>query len=51
MRARRVGLRRPGEGRGLRNLEGRARALGGTFRVEPGAEGGTVVRWEVPLGR
>lgn len=40
-----------GEGRGLRNLEGRARALGGTFRVEPGAEGGTVVRWEVPLGR
>ena len=40
-----------GDGRGLRNLESRARALGGAFTVGPGTDGGTVVRWEVPIAR
>ena len=40
-----------GDGRGLRNLESRARALGGTFTAGAGADGGTVVRWEVPIAR
>ncbi len=36
---------------GLRNLAGRAEALGGEFTAEPGATGGTVLRWSVPLRR
>ncbi|MFD3686544.1 GAF domain-containing protein [Nocardiopsis sp. NPDC058631] len=44
-----VGL--PGGGRrsGLRNLAARAARFGGTFAAGPGAEGGTVLRWSVPL--
>jgi len=36
-------------GRGLANMAHRAHALGGTFSVEPGRAGGTVVSWRVPL--
>jgi signal transduction histidine kinase len=43
----------PGEpraaGSGLRNLTERAEALGGTFAVGPGEDGGTVATWRVPL--
>ena len=34
---------------GLANLAHRAAALGGTFRVEPNAGGGTALIWRVPL--
>jgi signal transduction histidine kinase len=34
---------------GLSNLEQRARKLGGSLRVEPGPDGGTVLEWRVPL--
>jgi signal transduction histidine kinase len=37
-------------GRGLRNMEERARALGGKLRVNPDRNGGTVLEWRVPLG-
>ncbi len=41
--------RRPG-GNGLASLHHRAEALGGTLRLEAGANGrGTTVRWRVPL--
>jgi signal transduction histidine kinase len=36
-------------GRGLRNLDERARSLGGTFTIENGPDGGTVFEWRVPL--
>ncbi|MBL8775049.1 MAG: GAF domain-containing protein [Acidimicrobiales bacterium] len=36
-------------GNGLRNLRERAEAHGGTATLEPGADGGTVVTWAVPL--
>jgi two-component system, NarL family, sensor histidine kinase DevS len=36
-------------GEGLRNLESRARSLGGSFNAERGAASGTVVEWTVPL--
>ncbi|MFC7619425.1 GAF domain-containing sensor histidine kinase [Microlunatus sp. GCM10028923] len=42
----------PGSGErrsGLLNLEERAIRHGGTFRVEPGADGGTTAVWFVPL--
>ena len=39
---------RPGHGRGLRNLETRARDWGGTCRVMSGPTGGTVLEWRVP---
>ena len=38
-------------GRGLPNMAHRAEALGGTFAVGPGPDGGTVVAWQVPLAR
>src|SRR5690606_4112339 len=34
---------------GLRNLEERAAALGGSFSAEPAPAGGTVLLWSVPL--
>ena len=45
---------RPSAGRpssGLDNMRARADALGGSFSIEPGAQGGTVVIWSVPLER
>ncbi len=38
-----------GHGRGLENLAARARLLHGRFDLEPGAGGGSVARWEIPL--
>ncbi|MGQ0432314.1 MAG: GAF domain-containing protein [Microthrixaceae bacterium] len=38
-------------GRGVRNMEERARALGGKFTVNPDRNGDTVVEWRVPLGQ
>ena len=35
---------------GLANLEQRATKLGGCFRIEPAADGGTELHWQVPLG-
>jgi signal transduction histidine kinase len=34
---------------GLANLQDRARDLGGTFAIGPGAAGGTLLDWRVPL--
>ena len=42
------GARRPGA-KGLANMEARAARLGGSVLVKPGAEGGTLVEWRVPL--
>ncbi|MFF4262223.1 sensor histidine kinase [Streptomyces virginiae] len=41
----------PAQGRrsGLRNLDERARSLGGTFAVERPVEGGSVLIWRAPL--
>jgi signal transduction histidine kinase len=36
---------------GLRNMEERARGLGGSFDVEPRPGGGTLLCWRVPLDR
>ncbi|MGH8827048.1 MAG: sensor histidine kinase, partial [Jiangellaceae bacterium] len=44
-----VGIPAGGRRSGLRNLAERASSLGGSFAVEPGADGGTVLRWQVPL--
>ena len=47
-----VGLPPPAErtsGNGLRNLEARAKRLGGTFDLGAGAERGAVLVWRVPL--
>ncbi len=44
-----VGLPAGGRRGGLRNLAERAARLGGTFEAGPGPEGGTVLRWSVPL--
>jgi len=41
--------RRTRLGHGLRNLDDRARARGGTFVVRPGPGGGTAVEWRVPV--
>lgn len=38
-----------GGGLGLRNLEQRARALGGDFEIGAGPLGGTRARWQVPV--
>lgn len=38
-------------GYGLRSLGAQIRRAGGSFRVEPGTAGGTVVRARVPAGR
>jgi signal transduction histidine kinase len=34
---------------GLNNLRSRAREVGGQFSVDPGPDGGTVLRWSAPL--
>ena len=39
----------PQMGRGLANMAERAEALGGTFRLVTGPEGGTRLEWRVPL--
>jgi signal transduction histidine kinase len=44
-----VGIPSGGRRSGLRNLEERAHALGGSFEVAPLAAGGTRVLWRVPL--
>lgn len=42
----------PGEGgRGVGNMEVRARALGGKLTVNTDRDGGTVLEWRVPLGQ
>lgn len=43
-----AGARRRG-GRGLANMEERARVLGGACRITAGPAGGTVVDWQVPV--
>jgi len=43
------GIRATGRRSGLANMEQRAIKLGGTFRVEPLASGGTELAWRVPL--
>jgi len=40
-----------GTGHGLPNLRSRAESLGGALFVEPVADGGTRLRWRVPLGQ
>ncbi|MFJ2032221.1 GAF domain-containing protein [Streptosporangium sp. NPDC087985] len=45
-----VGLPRDGRRSGLLNLQERAERLGGSFEIGPLAEGGTCLRWSVPLG-
>lgn len=45
-----VGHRLATGGRGIANMRARAGALGGRCTVTPGEEGGTEVRWIVPLG-
>jgi signal transduction histidine kinase len=37
-------------GHGVRNMETRARQLGGSFHIGPGQGGGTCVEWKIPLG-
>ncbi|NYH52871.1 MULTISPECIES: sensor histidine kinase [Nocardiopsis] len=44
-----VGLPEEGRRSGLRNLEQRARALGGTFTASRNEGGGTVLVWRVPV--
>jgi signal transduction histidine kinase len=43
------GIKPGGRRSGLANLDQRAAELGGTFRVEPAAGGGTELDWRVPL--
>ncbi len=43
------GIKDTGRRSGLSNLEQRARKLGGSFRAEPAAGGGTELQWRVPL--
>jgi signal transduction histidine kinase len=43
------GIKDTGRRSGLSNLEQRARKLGGSFRAEPAAGGGTELEWRVPL--
>ncbi|MEU5383005.1 GAF domain-containing sensor histidine kinase [Kitasatospora cineracea] len=45
-----VGIPAQGRRSGLRNLDERARALGGTLAVTNPPTGGTVLNWTVPLG-
>jgi signal transduction histidine kinase len=44
-----VGLQGSTRRSGLANIAERARQLGGTFEAGPGADGGTELRWQVPL--
>ncbi|MGW5632360.1 GAF domain-containing protein [Streptosporangium sandarakinum] len=52
LRVRDDGVGLPGEGRrsGLRNMEDRARQLGGSFEAGAAPDGGTLLTWRVPLG-
>lgn len=43
-----VGIPEGGRRSGLRNMAGRAAALGGTFEVRPREGGGTVLDWQAP---
>jgi signal transduction histidine kinase len=43
------GIKDTGRRSGLSNLEQRATKLGGSFRIESAAAGGTVLDWRVPL--
>jgi len=45
------GIKETGRRSGLTNLEQRARKLGGSFRIESAAGGGTELAWSVPLAR
>jgi len=45
-----VGLGDTGHRSGLRNMEERAGALGGTFKATERPAGGTAIRWQVPAG-
>ncbi len=45
-----VGIPAQGRRSGLRNLEERARSLGGSFPLTAPPTGGTVLNWTVPLG-
>jgi signal transduction histidine kinase len=45
-----IGLPEDGRRSGLANLEVRARSLGGEFLAHLAPEGGTELRWRVPLG-
>jgi signal transduction histidine kinase len=44
-----TGMKGTGRRSGLTNLAERAALLGGTFRVDPAAGGGTELEWRVPL--
>ena len=44
-----VGSSPRGDEFGLANMAARAERLGGVFDLEPGQDGGTVLRWEVPV--
>ena len=44
-----VGIPEGGRRSGLRNLAERAENLGGTFSAESGGDGGSRLRWRVPL--
>ena len=46
-----VGLPETGRRSGLRNLDERAREMGGQFSAAAGASGGTELQWRVPLDR
>ncbi|MGV9598368.1 GAF domain-containing protein [Streptosporangium sandarakinum] len=52
LRVRDDGVGLPGGGRrsGLRNMEDRARQLGGSFEAGAAPDGGTLLTWRVPLG-
>jgi signal transduction histidine kinase len=39
----------PGRGNGLRNMRTRAEQHGGTAALDPGAPGGSVFEWRIPL--
>jgi signal transduction histidine kinase len=44
-----VGIPVEGRRSGLANLAERAQQLGGRFSADPGAQGGTVLVWSVPV--
>jgi len=46
-----IGIAAKGRRSGLANLAERAEHLGGRFSAAPGADGGTVIVWRVPLER
>jgi signal transduction histidine kinase len=46
-----VGPQPPTDGHGLTNMARRATELGGSFRLDAGADQGSVLSWRVPLNR